>query len=244
MAEPSVGAGYARGLLELAVARGAERQALLDRARIDAAALHDQDGRIPFARYVALMRAAKALSNDPALALHYGEAVDISEVSIVGLVGLAAQTMSEAFAQLNRYVRLIVETDNEGGGERFAIRFERGGVWLVDTRANPNAFPELTESAFAQLVCGPRRIDPTPIVKAVNVTHADPGYRGEYDRIFRAPVTFGCDRNGLQLDETRADHTVARLPRYVFGVLSERADALLRDLEASRGRCADAWKAC
>lgn len=239
MADLSVGAGYARGLLELAVARGADRRALLDLARIEPATLEDQDGRVPFARYVALMRAAKALSNDPALALHYGEAVDISEVSIVGLVGLASSTMTEALAQLNRYVRLIVETENEAGSDRFAIRVERGGVWLVDTRTNPNAFPELTESAFAQLICAPRRIDSAPFVKAVHVTHPDPGYGAEYERIFAAPVSFGRDRNALQLDETLAAQRVARLPRYVFGVLSERAEALLKELDAAqsvRGR--------
>ena len=35
------------------------------------------------------------------------------------------------------------------------------GLWMIDNRRNPNDFPELTESAFAQLVCGPRRFDDT-----------------------------------------------------------------------------------
>jgi AraC-like DNA-binding protein len=234
VAEPTVGAGYARGLLGLAVAKGASRTELVARAGIDLRDLADQDGRIPFARYVALMRAAKVLANDPALGLHYGEAVDIAEVSLIGLLGQAAETMQEAFAQLNRYVRLIVETDNAGDGRRFQMVADRGGFWMVDTRRNPNAFPELTESAFAQLVCGPRRFDETPFVKAVHVTHADAGYQEEYERIFRAPVVFGSDRNALLIDPTWAQHRVARLPRYAFGILSERADALLKSLESSK----------
>lgn len=234
MADRTVGAGFARGLLEFAVSKGANRTALLDRSGIKAADLQDQDARVPFASYVALMRAGQALTGDSALALHYGEAVDIAEVSIIGLVGQASETMAEAFQQLNRFVRLIVETDNEGGGERFGITGDRDGFWMVDNRRNANDFPELTESAFAQLVCGPRRFDDAPFVKAVHLTHAAPAHAAEYERIFRAPVVFGSDRNGLLIDPTWSAHKVARLPRYAFGVLTEHADALLKTLEDSK----------
>jgi AraC-like DNA-binding protein len=239
MAEPTVGAGYARGLMELALAKGASRALLAERSGVALADLQDQDARLPLSSYVALMRAGKALSGDPALGLHYGEAVDLSEVSIVGLIGQAAATPMEGFRQLNRYVRLIVETDNEGGGDRFRMTARDGGLWMIDTRRHAEAFPELTETAFAQFVSTPRRLGLTPPLKAVHVTHSDPGYRDEYERIFGAPVTFDADWNGLQIDPTWAPRDLARMPKYVFGVLSERADALLADLEtvkSVRGR--------
>lgn len=234
MAEPTVGAGYARGLLEFAARKGAGRRDLAARAGIALADLADQDARIPFARYVALMRAAKDLTGDPALALHYGEHVDIAEVSIIGLIGQASATTAEAFAQLNRFVPLVVETDNEGGGARFRIALERGGVWMVDNRTHPNDFPELTETAFAQIVCAPRRITEGPRLKAVHVTHPAPAYAAEYERIFQAPVTFGADWNAIQFHETWLTRQVQHLPRYAFGVLSDRAEALLRELESSK----------
>jgi AraC-like DNA-binding protein len=232
--EPTVGAGFARGLLDFAVRKGADRQALLSRSRIAATSLEDQDARIPFANYIALMRAGQDLTGDRALGLHYGEGVDIAEVSVIGLIGQASETMTEAFRQLNRFVRLIVETENEGGGDRFGIRADAAGLWMVDNRKNPNDFPELTESALAQLVCGPRRFDDTPFVKAVHFTHQAPPHADEYTRVFRAPVVFGSDRNGLLIDATWASHKVARLPRYAFGVLTEHADALLKALESSK----------
>jgi AraC-like DNA-binding protein len=233
-AGPTVSAGFARGLLELAVRKGAPRAALLEKAGLKPDALKDQDARAPFAAYVALMGAGKALSGDPALALHYGEAVDIAEVSIVGLVGQAAETMAEAFQQLNRYVPLIVETENEDGGQRFRMQLRDGGAWLVDARLRPNDFPELTESAFAQLVCGPRRFGAGPKLIEVRFTHPDPGYRAEYERIFEAPVTFDADFNGMRIDPAWAAAQVQRLPRYAFGVLAEHADALLAELERSK----------
>jgi AraC-like DNA-binding protein len=228
-----VGAAYARGLLDFAVARGADRGALLDRAGLAAAQLADPDARVAVADYVSLMRAAKALTGDAALALRFGEQVDIAQVSIIGLIGQASETALEAFQQLNRYVPLIVETDN-GGGDRFGMAMDRGGLWIVDNRRSAEAFPELTESCFAQLICGPRRMDPGYRVKAVHVTHPAPAHAGEYARILGAPVTFGADRNAIQLDETWVGRRVQHLPRYVFGVLTHHADELLRALEASR----------
>ncbi|MDP1738760.1 MAG: AraC family transcriptional regulator [Caulobacter sp.] len=232
MPELTVAAGLARGLVELAVSKGADRAALLERAAITAADLQDQDNRIPFARYVALMRAGKALTADPALALHYGELNDLSEISVVGLIGNASGTMIEAFAQLARYGRLVVEVD--GPSPRLQVRWRGAEAWLVDTRENPNDFPELTESTFARLICGPRGFGVTQLVKAVRVTHPAPAYRDEYERIYGAPVTFDADENAMLVDPVWFNHRVQLQPRYAFGVLSEHADALLRSLQESK----------
>jgi AraC-like DNA-binding protein len=223
--------------MEFAVARGADRTTLLARAGIAPADLDDIDRRIPFARYVALMRAGKALSGDPALALHYG-AVDISQVSIVGLIGQASETMVEAFAQLNRYVRLVVDVETEHP-DRFRLLSEGGALWIVDTRRNPGAFPELGESAFSQLVSPLRRQGIGGALSAVHFTHPEPSYRAEYDETFGAPVRFGQARNALQVHPILLSARIGILPRYVFGVLAAKADALLQaldDAESSRGQ--------
>jgi AraC-like DNA-binding protein len=155
-------------------------------------------------------------------------------MSIVGLIGLASETMLDAFLQLNRYVQLIVETERTGEGDRFQAVHEKNGLWMVDTRRNPNDFPELTESAFAQLICAPRKFDPTQWALEVHVTHAKPAYADEYERILRCPVVFGSDRNAIRVDEAWMGREVSRLPRYVFGVLSEKAEALLSELTSAR----------
>jgi AraC-like DNA-binding protein len=233
MSEPTVSAGFARGLMELAVSKGADRRVLCERAGIDPKDLIDQDNRVPFTKYVALMRAGKVLAKDPALALHYGEAVNISEVSIVGLIGEASETMMDAFAQLNRYVRLVVDVD-EGTADRFQMKHERGGFWFVDTRHNPNDFPELTESAFSQFASSARRFTDVAMANEIHFTHPEPSYRAEYERIFRAPIVFDRDWNAALINGAFLTQRVAALPRYVFGVLSDRADALLKELESSK----------
>lgn len=231
MASLTVAAGLAWGLMDLAVSRGASQQALSAQSGIDPGTLLDQDFRVPFSQYMALMKAGQTLCGDPALALHYGETNDLSQISIVGLLGSASETLSDAMVQLNRYGRLVVEFD--GPGDRFQTVSDHG-LWVVDTRQNPSEFPELTESTFARLVCGARRFGVQNLALEVQVTHAAPAYRAEYDRIFQAPVVFESRWNAMRINAAAATHPIALQPRYVFGILSERADALLKDLESAR----------
>lgn len=239
MHEPTVAAGLARGLINLASTRGADPALLTRRSGLDPALLHDQDNRVPFGRYVALMREAKTMAGDPALALHYGEAVNLAEISILGLICHASATMADAFVQMNRYGRLVVEADHVGAEDRFQLRRRDGGLWLADNRQIPPDFPELVETTFALMVCGTRPFGVTPFVQSVHVAHADPGYRAEYERVLGAPVFFGRDWNAMQIDEAWLKHPIALQPTYVFGILSAHADDLVRNLEKAgtvRGR--------
>src|SRR5437868_7128079 len=145
MRELTVASGLVRALMDLAVSKGADRTTLAERSRIDCMDLEDADRRIPFSRYVALMRAGQELCEDPALALHFGEEVDASEISIAHAVGGAAN-FGDAVVQGNRYAPLAIEVELDRAVDRFQLCRTEGKLWLVDTRANPNAFPELTES--------------------------------------------------------------------------------------------------
>ncbi len=235
MAEFTIAAGFARGLLELAVSKGATRKLLLDRSRIRPDDLQDQDGRIPMANYLELMEAGVELCDDPALALHFGEAFTLSELSIVGLICESAETGMEAFEQMNRYSRLMVDAEGTASGDWFEIRRREGQVWFELVSSLYVDHPRLTESAFARVKCGSvRYLSDRPFARAVHFTQEEPGYRAEFDRIFEVPVVFGSDRNALLIDESSLSVKMRYSVRYVFGILSEHADALLRNLESSR----------
>ena len=241
MAEPTVSAGYVKALAEVAARKGADVAALLAEAGLAAADLADQDARLPFARFETLMRAAKRLTGDPAFALHFGATSQFTEMSIVGLIAHAAETMLDAFNQMNRYARLVVEVDGHQSGARFAVVQDKTGTWIEDRRRNPNAFPELTESTWARFVWDyAHNFKNRPnYVKAVHVTHARPAYAAAYERVLKAPVTFDSDRNALLVEDWWASLKLGPSNRYVFGLFSERAEALLKSLEGAttvRGR--------
>lgn len=237
MAPPSVAASISARVIEFAVTKGAPRDALLRRSGISSSVLEEADARVPLAGHVALLRCAKTLCADPAFALHYGGAVNLAEVSLVGLIGYASETMLDAFAQLQRYSRLIMDIDL-GSQARFTLDRDAAGLWIVDNRPDPNDIPELTEVAFAQMVLGTRQFGDTPFVLDVEVTHQDPGYRDEYERLLGAPTAFGRNRNAMRIDEAWLTRRVAAQPRYAFAILAQHADALLAHLEA-----ADTWSA-
>lgn len=232
--EPTVGAGVARELMEFAISRGADRQALLQQAGVGLDELADYDNRIRLSRYVALIRAGQALSGEPALALLFGEAVDLSKMSVLGLICRASPTMLDAFREMNRFGQLVVEANHVNAGDRFQLLKRDGDLWLVDNRQIPQELPELIETTFALMICGTRAFGDTPFVLAVDVAHAAPPYASEYQRVFGAPVTFGAGWNALRVDETWLTHRVAAAPEYVFSILSDHARAMLERLESTR----------
>lgn len=238
-AELTIAAGAVRALMDLAVAKGASSRELAARSGIAPGDLEDREGRIPFRSYVALMRAGKELTRDPALALHFGEAVDALELSIGIVIGGASENIADGLAQMNRFSPLSVEVDRPGT-DRFRFAQREGGLWMIDTRPNPNDFPELTESTFARMICTLRRTMGEPhLVKRIHVTHPPPPYVAEYDRIFRVPVVFGSPENALQLDEAMLSRVKPSTSRYVSEILKAHAEKLLERLERSsttRGR--------
>jgi AraC-like DNA-binding protein len=145
--------------------------------------------------------------------------------------------MLDAFVQLQRFSRLMVDLGE--AGPRYTIEWRGADLWLVDHRARPDEFPEHTEIGFAQMVTGSRAFGVDPFTTAVRLAHADPGYRGEYERILGAPVTFGAHENAMLLEKRFLMHPIARQPRYAFAILSEHAERMLGELERAqtvRGR--------
>jgi AraC-like DNA-binding protein len=226
----TVAAGVVRGLYEFAVARGAAPASLTQRCGLTPRDFDDPDARIPAERYLALLRAGQELTGDPALALHFGEAINLAQMSVVGLLVQAAPNLAGGIAQVRRYGRLVSDI----GGDRFTLVDRPDGTWMVDHRANPNLVPEVTEITFALLICGSRAFLDPSFVQALHVTHKAPAYAAEYARVFQCPVTFDSHWNAGRFKPGALDWPIAAHPRYVFGILAKHADDLLETLETAK----------
>src|SRR6266566_1447172 len=108
MAEPTIANGFAEAFLQFAVARGADRQTLIEQSRLRPEDLTERDNRLPLATYLALMKAAIKLCDEPALALLFGAEVSLSDISILGSV-CHGETFEEGRRQVNRYARLAID---------------------------------------------------------------------------------------------------------------------------------------
>ncbi len=234
-AQATVSGGFFSALLAFAVSLGADRDALLARTGVRPVDFADQDARVPLAAYKALYRAGQAMTGEPALALKFPEATRFEQMSIVGLICQSADTMGGALKQLNRFSRLVVEVDGVSDGPRFQLARRDGELWLEDRCSNAEDFPELVEAALGRFVCEMARHYPDfAFARAVHLTRSRPAHAAEYERILRAPVTFGAAWNALRIDEAWLALEIHRPNRYAFGMFNGHADALLKSLEATK----------
>jgi AraC-like DNA-binding protein len=230
--EMSVGAGYAQSLFDFSVAKGADAQDLASLSGYDPDLVTTPEARVAFSTFKQLMRTAKKLICDPAIALKFGAESLFQDISIVGLIAYSAPTMGEGFEQMNRFARLAVEVEGHQFQNRFSIVRRDGEVWLQDNRLNPNDFPELTESTFARFVATTtRHFGAVPFAKYIHVTHAAPDHLAEYATFLPVPITFGSTHNAICIHESWLDIKLNTSNLYAFGIFSERAEALLADLQ-------------
>jgi len=99
MPEPTIAAGFVKAFLDFAVSRGVDRRELVGRAHIRVEEISGPDQRVSFASYMTLIENAIRICGEPALALHFGEAVRLQDISILGLVG-HCETAEQARARL------------------------------------------------------------------------------------------------------------------------------------------------
>jgi AraC-like DNA-binding protein len=233
MVRQSIAAGMVMGFIDYAETRGADRASLMAMVGLAERGKPDPNRRVPFSRYVAMLRHTTQLTNDPALVVKFAEASHFGELSIVGLIGYASETMRDALDQLNRFGRLVTDVATNGP-DRFTLVHEADGLWLIDNRIDEAPFPELTESTFVRMVSGTRQFGSTPFVSLVDVTHIDQGSGSEFQRIVNAPVRYGAPRNALRVSMAWQDYRISLYPRYAFGLFCAHADRLLSELDAEQ----------
>ncbi|MFC3078347.1 AraC family transcriptional regulator ligand-binding domain-containing protein [Phenylobacterium terrae] len=244
MAEPTVSAGYPRAFLDFAVSRGADRRSLVERSGLAGVDLSDQDGRVPLARYVALIEAGIDLTREPALALHFGEAVRPEDVTIVALITMASETVADVFEQMGRYGRLMIDGGAGSSLPLGRLSEEPDGIWLVSTNPAFVGHPYLEQILLAQNFCGARRVmGRAADGMLIHCLQEAPSYAAEFERILGAPIVFGAGRHAVRLPEAVLSQKVPTANRYVFGLLSERAEALLASLEEARTARAEVERA-
>lgn len=241
MSRPTVAAAFPNAFLEFAVARGADRAALIERSRLSSDDLKEPSNRVALQSYLELMQAGIEMCGEPALALIFGETVRTQDLSIVGLIGEQATSWESGREQMNRYAPLMIDSDDGPASDLVEFIQEGDDLWLRATTSLYTDYPLLAESAFARTICGVRELAATgrfstngPFPKAIRFTHAEPGYRAEYDRIFRVPISFSSDMNAVLVDKAFLAMNFPQPNPYLSQILTAHAEELLNDLERSK----------
>lgn len=233
MSEPMMAAGFVAGILNYAVERGADREALLGAAGLSEADLVDQDNRVPMAAYQAVIGAGIAATGDSALLLRHTLESELTTLSVVGQIVHTTASFAHSLEQLNRYRRLMAENDEMGGRNRFELSHENGQLWIIDHV--PVQGPDYIglEASFARFISEFRRTFPGETFEIeMEVTYAPPPHANEYPALFKIPVRFNATRNALRIDPIWGTEDSEYEPgnEYAFGIFTRHADALLEEL--------------
>jgi AraC-like DNA-binding protein len=232
MALETVAAGIVAGLIKYSVSRGASEKQIFSDSGLSHAQLSDQDARIPMGLYKALVHSAIEQLEDAALPLRFSVSTDLRDFSIVGLIVHASASVDDAFKQLARYSKLMVEVAVMESGARFTFESDEEGMWLVDNRPNPNEFPALTEFSFGRVIGEfAREFPQQPFALEMQVTHPEPAHARDYEKILSVPVRFNQTRNAIRMNPAWLKVEFAANNEYAFGIFIEHADALLKSLE-------------
>ena len=230
MKSTTVSFGFAKSLIDFAVLYGADARQLANTAGVRLNENTDPDTRVSAKKFLEVLENAKHMTGDQALALHWGEAVSMSEISVLGMIMNASETMGEAFEQLQRYARLAADFSSSTARPPFRLANRNDRLFMVQTDEFQNLPPDLIECAFARLTCGPRRFLVEPHVLSVYFVQPAPSYKKEVERVFQCQVHFEAEWNALELHPCVGDWEVQQNPRYIFDLLSKKAELLSEEL--------------
>jgi len=213
----------ARPLLLELQALGVDVDSLLSGVGLSREKLDDPDTRMPFESLIALGAAAVQVTGDPAFGLHLAEHYRPNAFGVLDYLAHSCRTLGEAIRHLCRYNRLLqdaAETLLEQRGDQVLL-WQRplGGIVLP---------PGMNENAMANLVVIGRELlgrDLSPI--EVTFTHEEPPYSAEHARIFRAPIRFRAERDGIVLPAAVLAAPLPRADAGLAAILERHAQKLL-----------------
>lgn len=169
---------------------------LLAQVGLTAADLSRDHAPIPFARHAAFFELAARVTGDDCLGLHFAQTREMRDAGVVGYVGLASPTLSDAYKNISRYVRVasnatVLSTD---------LLDSQGEVhWWVSDLPSPKP-RQCLEFTGALMVRGMRDLTGRSLAPVrVSFAHPRTKHIEEFERYFRCPVRFGRDQNVVQI---------------------------------------------
>jgi AraC-like DNA-binding protein len=216
-------------ILGFAASAGVPPPVLLSAAKLDPTLLFGPDAHLLHAQELRLWDEAARLTGDRDFGVHMAEWIAGCSEDLFDVLSFALRscaTLGDHYRLAGRYMRLVHQ------GVYLNLEEEPEVARLVHGHyqepSTPPRHPVEGMLALA-LLQGRRAIGEEFAPRAVCFTHTRPDHVSEQERIFRAPVHYGCPRNELVLDrallsrpQPRAEaRLLAMLDRQLAGLLSE-----------------------
>jgi AraC-like DNA-binding protein len=227
-------------IVGFAASVGVSPPVLLHAAGIDPMLLGDPDGYVPRAQETRLWDEAVRLTGDADFGVHLAEWVvrfPEDHFDVLAFAVRSSPTLGEHYRLAGRYIRLIHE------GVYLSLEEEGEVARLVHGHIPEQSAPRHpVEGMLAlMLLMGRKTTGDDLVPQLVRFSHARPERVSEQERIFGAPVCYGCPRNELVLARGRLDRAQRHAELGLLAMLNRQLDRMLADLP-QRHRFADMVK--
>lgn len=229
----SVATSYVQALLEVAEARGANRQALLQQAGItlpagDQAAMH-----VPVGHLLVLFDAARDATGDRQIGLHLGCAAKPRMFSALGYAAMGCKTLGEAVSLIPRYEAVVC------AGATTTVTLDHDDATIAWRPAFPAAdaarMQPLNEAIVAGWLTYGRWITGSHAgVKAARFQHQAPEALDDYRALFGCVPTFGAADNALVFDRALLELPLIQHDDGLRQLMEQQAQNLLNQMHADR----------
>lgn len=212
-------------MVRTAELRGVQTADLLHTAGVMRELLDDPDARLPGATVLAIWKALRERTGDPALQLVAPACLPFGAYRVIDYLVGASATVGDGIQRFASYFRLIAEaidlTIFDDGEEHCLC------LAMADGGAVPSMY---VDYVFAALVTRIRmQIRPGVQVRRVEFRQPEPPSISPYADVFRAPVRFGAEADRLCFGDEEwrapmdsADASLARLLEEHARILAER----------------------
>ena len=224
--EPTTSAYLIRGVFQYLVDQGIDAKKIEKAGGLKWERLDDIEGRIPFSERIRFWEAAYTLTENPALGLHVGNALNFSDFGILGLIGRYMSNIYDLFAGTLPIEKLL--------HEHTKWDFDRDDnftYWTLSFTDEKYATIFEVEASFAT---GIRLMQQKGMQKIIPVeahfAYDAPTYIDEYKEIFSCPLYFSQNENRLILKNEDIGRASTRYTDYISSVAVDHAEKLFEAL--------------
>ena len=226
----SVSAAYVQALLDTAVAFGADRSVLMQRAALSSQQLNDPSWRLDVLGLLRLFDLARELNGDELIGLHMGRQVRPRTFSALGYAGMSCRILGEAVALIPRYESIVYD----GGSTTVTASDGRVRLaWRSGLEDGARMRP-INEAIVAGWLSFGRWISwiRGELIEA-HFQHPAPGALGEYEAFFGCPLRFGAADNALVFNAALLATPLIQNDEQLREWMERQADDLVRRIRGA-----------
>jgi len=203
---------------------GVRAPAVLRRAGLPQAFIHQARALLNTEELFALWRAVCEVSTDPSIGLLLGTETKTERFHPIGLAALSSENFGSAIDQMARYKQLTCPEEilQEKNDEEWSIQFR----WLLADEVEP---PVLIECCFAW-VLSTARVGTGTRISPVRVEFVQPrAHVKTIERHFGCPLVCGTPRNAIIFRATDANRPFVTRNAELLGILAPQFDEELKE---------------